>query len=1075
MVSRNSWSCLPSSVILALAAIVLAALLSCAGASGAGATDQTRLGLEQRFAGTVRPFLQSYCVSCHGKQNPKGQLDLAGISAQAGDSAHWALVLEKLVAKQMPPPGAGKQPSAAERDAMVAWIRELRRDEVERNAGDPGTVPARRLSNAEYDNTIRDLTGVDLRPTREFPVDPANQEGFDNSGESLTLSPALMKKYLQAARQIADHLVLKPAGFDFAPHPVLAETDRDKYSILRIIDFYKRQPTDYADYFLAAWRYRNRAALGTPQATLPEVAAQARVSSRYLELVWNTLNAPGEKVGPIAMLQAMWKALPPPDPRKKGDVTAARQGCAAMRDFVVGLRQKLVWKFSNLALPRGFSPGGQAFIMWKNRQYASHRRLLNPDALQVGGVSKPRVVIPSSEFGGAEAPQTVVDPPDPDLFVPKDEAARAPYLAAFQRFCSVFPDAFYISERGRMHLDRPNDKGRLLSAGLHNAMGYFRDDTPLMELILDEKGRQELDRLWLEFDFVAFVPERMHLEFIFYERAESKTISSPEFDFARSEDKDATSDAKIRRLAEAYLAKARASLAQRGGAPVMLQAIEEHFRITSANIRAIEKARAAAEPSHRTALLDFARRAYRRPLTPAEREDLEAFYRSLREKDGLGHEEAVRDVVVSILMSPHFLFRLDLEALPAEDAERRGKGPAGSQPPPTPTGAARDRKEPLIAPAKAGASQPALSLPRPSVSSAGNFPDGIRQVDDYALASRLSYFLWSSMPDEELMTRAAAGELHRPEVLAAQARRMLRDARVRGLALEFGGNWLDFRRFEEHNAVDRERFPSFNDELRQAMFEEPVRFLMDQFQNDRSVLDMLYGKHTFVNASLARHYGMEGVKASENEWVRVESADRYGRGGLLPMAVFLTRNSPGLRTSPVKRGYWVVRRVLGERIPPPPATVPELPQDEGNLGDRTLRQVLAEHRANPACAGCHARFDSFGLVFEGYGPIGEARAKDLGGKPVDTRAQFPGGGERVGLAGLRDYLREGRQNDFLDTLCRKLLSYALGRTLLPSDDPTLQQMRQKLAAGGYRFETLVETIVASRQFRTRRAAVSPGA
>jgi hypothetical protein len=553
-------------------------------------------------------------------------------------------------------------------------------------------------------------------------------------------------------------------------------------------------------------------------------------------------------------------------------------------------------------------------------------------------------------------------------------------------------------------------------------MGYFRDDTPLMELILDENGRRELDRLWLDFDFVAFVPERMHLEFIFYERAESGTIKDPQFDFARSEDPEATSEAMIRRLGEVYLTKARTRLAEAGGDPLMLQAIQDHFRITNANIRAIEKVRAAAGRSHVTALLDFARRAYRRPLATAERDGLLAFYRSLRDKDGLSHEDAIRDCVVSVLMSPKFLFRLDLEGEVKSEREK-GKNDSTTAP-----------------------------------------------LSDYALASRLSYFLWSSIPDEMLLARAAAGELRRPEVLATEARRMLRDPRARGLALEFGGNWLYFRRFEAHNAVDRERFPSFNDDLRQAMFEEPLRFLMDTFREDRSVLDMLYGKHTFVNETLARHYGIDDVKPSAEGWVRVNDASRYGRGGLLPMAVFLTSNSPGLRTSPVKRGYWVVRRVLGERIPPPPPNVPELPSDEGKLGDVTLRQALEQHRENPACSGCHARFDSFGLVFEGYGPIGEARSKDLGGKPVDTRAPFPGGSERVGLQGLRNYLREQRQDDFLDNLCRKLLSYALGRSLLPSDDPTLDQMRQRLTTGGYRFGTLVEAIVTSRQFRTRRAS-----
>jgi hypothetical protein len=310
-------------------------------------------------------------------------------------------------------------------------------------------------------------------------------------------------------------------------------------------------------------------------------------------------------------------------------------------------------------------------------------------------------------------------------------------------------------------------------------------------------------------------------------------------------------------------------------------------------------------------------------------------------------------------------------------------------------------------------------------------------------------------------------------VLVAQARRMLRDDRVRGLATEFGGNWLDFRRFEEHNSVDRERFKGFNDELRRAMFEEPVRFLVDLAREDRPVLDLLNAGDTFVNPALARHYGMpepgRDAGAGPDEWVRVDDARRYGRGGLLPMAVFLTKNAPGLRTSPVKRGYWVVRRLLGENIPAPPAQVPELPSDEAKLGDLTLREALAMHRADKSCAGCHERFDAIGLAFEGYGPVGEFRTIDLGGRPVDARATFPGdGGEGTGVEGLRTYLRAHRQGEFVENLCRKLLAYALGRSLLPSDDETLEGMRNRLAADGHRFGGLVEGIVTSPQFLNKR-------
>jgi hypothetical protein len=330
------------------------------------------------------------------------------------------------------------------------------------------------------------------------------------------------------------------------------------------------------------------------------------------------------------------------------------------------------------------------------------------------------------------------------------------------------------------------------------------------------------------------------------------------------------------------------------------------------------------------------------------------------------------------------------------------------------------------------------------------------------------------------LAHAAARDLHRPHVLKAQARRMLHDSRIRALATEFGGNWLDFRRFEEHNSVDRQRFPSFTKELRQAMFEEPIRYLVDMAQRNRSVLDLLYGNDTFVNRPLARHYGMpesrplsprpraERGRDEGADWVHVRDAQRYGRGGLLPMAVFQTKNAPGLRTSPVKRGYWVVRRLLGERIPPPPPTVPELPKDEAKLGALTLPQVLARHRADKSCAGCHRRFDSIGLVFEDFGPIGERRTRDLGGRPVQTSALFPDGKERQGLAGLRTYLRAKRESDFVDNLCRKLFSYALGRSLVLSDKEAVATLRTRLAANGYAFGSLVEAIVTSPQFLNKR-------
>lgn len=423
----------------------------------------------------------------------------------------------------------------------------------------------------------------------------------------------------------------------------------------------------------------------------------------------------------------------------------------------------------------------------------------------------------------------------------------------------------------------------------------------------------------------------------------------------------------------------------------------------------------------------------------------------------------MRDLVVLVLMTPDFCYRVDAAAggrTLVSEAAGPSAGPKASP------SSSRRRS----AGAGSGDGNRTAGSQTASTRNASTRTEARSiALPGHALASRISYFLWSSVPDQELMQLAASGELQKDEVLKLQVRRMLKDPRARAVASEFAGNWLDFRRFEDHNSVDRTRFPNFTNELRQAMFEEPIRFIQDVIQNDRPVLELLYGKHTFVNAVLARHYGIE-TRVKPGQWVRIEDARKYGRGGLLPMAAFLTRNSPGLRTSPVKRGFWVAKTVLGESIPPPPPSVPELPGDESKM-DLPLRQMLAKHRENAACAGCHARFDGFGLAFEGYGPVGEQRTKDLAGRAVDTQADFPGGRQGKGLDDLVAYIREKRESDFVDNLVRKLLVYALGRSLQLSDEPLVDSMKTSFAAGGNRFSVLVESIVSSPQFRNQRVPV----
>ena len=334
--------------------------------------------------------------------------------------------------------------------------------------------------------------------------------------------------------------------------------------------------------------------------------------------------------------------------------------------------------------------------------------------------------------------------------------------------------------------------------------------------------------------------------------------------------------------------------------PVAPKAFNWHFGLINTTLRNLEKQHVAAEPKHLAALVSFAERAYRRPLTANERSDLLAYYKKLRtESAAQPRRRGAR----------HHCQRADVAGLPLSlrsgDGEKRRRF----------IGQARSLKQ-----GQAFAAQP---------------------LSDYSLASRLSYFLWASMPDAELLRHAAAGDLHKPAVLLAETHRMLKDPKVKGLATEFTGNWLVFRQFETNNSVDRERFPTFNDDLREAMFQEPIRFMQDNIAERAfgagSALWQLHLRQSAAGPAL-RHAG--GAMATTTIGCKVDNADKYGRGGILPMAVFMTEYSPGLRTSPVKRGNWVVQKVLGIRVPPPPPVVPELPSDESKT-DLPIREMLA--------------------------------------------------------------------------------------------------------------------------------------
>lgn len=420
---------------------------------------------------------------------------------------------------------------------------------------------------------------------------------------------------------------------------------------------------------------------------------------------------------------------------------------------------------------------------------------------------------------------------------------------------------------------------------------------------------------------------------------------------------------------------------------------------------AFEKAELAAIPKQLDALSDFASRAYRRPLSAAERAAELALYNSVRAK-GAPHDEAMRAVIGRLLVSPEFLFRME-------------QPPVGRNAAP---------------------------------------------VNEWELATRLSYFLWSSTPDDELRRLAAAGQLHKPGVLAQQMRRMLQDKRVRALAVEFGAQWIHVRGFDAVNEKNERLFPTFDASLRKAIYEETVLFFQDLFQRDRPASNILNADYTYLNEQLARHYGIPGV--SGPEWRRVDHIRQFGRGGVLGLASVQASESGASRTSPVLRGNWVSETLLGEKLPRPPPNVPKLPELEGSDG-LTLRQQVEKHSKNPACAVCHQRMDPFGFSMERYDTIGRFRDRDLGGLAVDDRATLKDGTRFKGIDGLRTYLLTKRGDQVMRLFCRRLLGYALGRSVINSDQPLIDQMVVEINKN-HGLSSVLTQVVASQQFRMRR-------
>ena len=922
----------------------------------------------------VLPFLNTYCVECHNDKKKSGDLDLKKFDNSAKileDFRQWEHVVT-FVKKGEMPPAKSKQPTAELRAEVLATLEKVLLTEASKLAGDPGVVPPRRLSNAEYDNTIRDLIGFDIRPAKTFPIDPSSGEGFNNTGEALTMSPSLFKKYYAAAELVGDHALLTIDGLKFAPHAAVTFADRQKFFEQAILRYYELHAIDLEKCLTALWLYGYRPAERKP-VTVEAWAKESGLNPKYLRSLWDALQSDSVDEFHLKWLQGRWAALPKPKDPVKPTAGEVQGPARALANDI----KKLSVLLCPVETPAIVANAGNGPI-----EHLARRRLTakSRDTYDRGAPER------KGGTGGIEA---ILKP----ATIPA-KADRAAFEASAETFCKLFPNRFF-------HVDAT----RGLSAGFHLVEGFFRDDQPLCQWLSDAQ-KAELDKLWAELSFGTGIWEKLLRGFVFFERSERGFLKHADFDGFREEDPFLTTDEVLSKFREVYLKRSNVKLTGEALAnhpiSVFFDDIRNGLKFRTATLK-------KNEPQYLRDLERFAEKAYRRALNDAETQKLRGFYAEACGAKEHGTDAAVRSGITRILVSPHFCMHL-------------AATPAG---------------------------------------------DSVAPLSDLTLASRLSYFVWAGPPDEELLALAKAGKLNDPKILKEQVRRMLKDPKVSRFALEFFGQWLGYRDFLTQEAVNRQAFPAFDDALKQAMFEEPTRAITELIQRDRPITAILDADSTFVNKKLAQHYGLP-FKGSADEWESVSGLRQQGRSGVLGMAVFLTKNSQPQRTSPVKRGFWVVHKLLGEHIPPPPADVAVLPAKETDTNGKTIRELMKLHVEDMKCARCHERFDPVGLAMEGFDPIGRSRAKDGAGRKIDDAVSLPTGQVAKGIPEFGDYLAKNRKADFEKTLCQKFLGYAFGRSLQLSDQPLLNAMRETLLATDGKLSALFELVVISPQFRNQR-------
>jgi cytochrome c5 len=878
----------------------------------------------------------------------------------------------------------------------------------------------------------------------------------------------------------------------------------------------------YGKALYVAWRYKHRAALGEANITLKDLAAGEGITARFAQHIWQVVNksSPGY---PSSVVVSRWRNLPAPNAgkdsagkEKETEIAAVRAGCDDIQKYLItwpswlfargdlaagGAGDESPLEFSDRTLavkpvhrfayvrgggrgpvqpgpakiylnvaPVNPAMGEKPVVIWRNLTVGF--RPLRPRVQVKAGESA--VVLAEDAQALANLRRGILPPGQrqPLRVVVNEETARVLNFGKSPDGTSIGPDDFASEGSIMFEVPMPEGPGRF-SLNLQVEAELGRNRNQVVRIVISDRAdgvtRGQPTRTLLGdmkspayrsfkdgvLEFASLLPPNSHGEPAPADKDPvpdpfDNTYNVPEHDEFIQKVKYHRDDRFVvenlidqttrERLDHAWndlyasfeyhdnflqlLGKHFGyDLKERGIADMDKSRIDalpaemrKYVRPLRSHYDAVLNAQKAARPGHVSDCLEFAAQAWRHPLTEKEKLSLRSFYEKTIAADP-DHRKAIRALLARILIAPQFLYRVE-----------QGAGASHAVP----------------------------------ASIKVDDEKTVRALSDWEVAGRLSYFLWSSIPDAELRRAAEAGELSRTDGIKTQVQRMLADPKARRMATEFFGQWLGFYHFDEHKGVDTSRFPEFTDAVKDAMYDEAVSFFEHVIRKDRPVSEMLFADYTFLNKDLARFYGVKKELGEHTELV--DAAGTFHRGGLLRLGAVLTATSAPLRTSPVKRGDWILRRVLGTAVPPPPADAGSIPADDKLFGGLSVKARLEKHKRNASCANCHTRIDPFGFSLEHYDPTGRWRDRYADGKDIDDVAEMRDKTRIAGVDGLLNYMRT-KDDQVRRTLSYKMVGYALGRSIQLSDVPLIDRMVK--AGGDATFTQLATEIATSRQFRNR--------